>query len=57
MEDLINAKSFVCDGVGDVISNKLVAGLKALKSDMKKTIEFVTIKNVAKKKTIGGIWI
>lgn len=54
LEDLINAKSFVCDGVGDVISNKLVAGLKALKSDMKKTIEFVTIKNVAKKKTAGG---
>jgi DNA ligase (NAD+) len=54
LEDLINAKSFVCDGVGEVISNKLVAGLKALKDDMEKTIEFVTIKNVEKKTVAGG---
>ena len=50
LEDLINAKSFVCDGVGEVISNKLVAGLKVLKNDMKKTAQFVTIKAAAPKK-------
>jgi DNA ligase (NAD+) len=54
LDEMLTMKSFVCDGVGDVISNKLVAGLKALKSDMKKTEKFVTIKNAAPKKTVSG---
>ena len=45
---------FTCDGVGDVISTKLAEGLKALKSDMEKTLQFVTIKNAAPKKVVAG---
>ena len=49
-----SSQRFVCDGVGSVISKKLHEGLKALKSDMKKTEKFVTIKNAAPKKTVSG---
>ena len=54
LDELFGMKSFVCDGVGEVISNKLVAGLKVLKNDMKKTAQFVTIKAAAPKKTVSG---
>lgn len=35
---------FVCDGVGDIISTKLTNGLDALREDMEKTLNFITIK-------------
>ena len=35
---------FVCDGVGDIISTKLANGLDALREDMEKTLNFITIK-------------
>ena len=40
---------FVCDGVGDIISTKLATGLDALREDMEKTINFITIKVAAPK--------
>ena len=49
-----SSQRFVCDGVGDVISTKLAEGLKALKSDMEKTLQFVTIKSAAPKKVVAG---
>ena len=49
-----SSQRFVCDGVGDVISKKLAEGLKALKSDMEKTLQFVTIKNAAQKIVVAG---
>jgi DNA ligase (NAD+) len=49
-----SSQRFVCDGVGSVISTKLSEGLKALKSDMEKTLQFVTIKNAAPKKVVAG---
>ena len=45
---------FTCDGVGDVISTKLAEGLNALKSDMEKTLQFVTIKTAIQKKFVPG---
>lgn len=56
-DDFFASKSpvrFTCDGVGDVISTKLAEGLKALKSDMEKTLQFVTIKNAAPKQVVAG---
>ena len=44
-----SANRFVCDGVGDIISTKLANGLDALREDMEKTINFITIKVVAPK--------
>ena len=49
-----SSQRFVCDGVGSVISKKLAEGLKALKSDMEKTLKFVTIKNATQKKVVAG---
>ena len=45
---------FVCDGVGDTISNKLAQGLEALREDMEKTLTFITIKNPVPKKVVTG---
>ena len=42
------------EGVGDVISTKLAEGLNALKSDMEKTLQFVTIKTAIQKKFVPG---
>ena len=56
-EDFFGSNSsqrFVCDGVAAITSKKLHEGLKALKSDMEKTLKFVTIKNAATKKTVVG---
>lgn len=44
-----SATRFVCDGVGDIISTKLANGLDALREDMEKTINFITIKAAAPK--------
>ena len=45
---------FVCDGVGDIISTKLANGLDALREDMEKTINFITIKVAAPKVNTNG---
>lgn len=44
---------FVCDGVGDIISTKLANGLDALREDMEKTLNFITIK-VAEQKVVNA---
>ena len=44
---------FVCDGVGDIISTKLANGLDALREDMEKTLNFITIK-VAEPKAVNA---
>jgi len=49
-----SSQRFVCDGVGSTISKKLHEGLNALKSDMEKTLQFVTIKVPAVKKVVAG---
>jgi DNA ligase (NAD+) len=49
-----SSQRFVCDGVGSTISKKLHEGLKALKSDMEKTLQFVTIKAATVKKVVAG---
>lgn len=45
---------FVCDGVGDIISTKLAYGLVALREDMEKTLNFITIK-VEEPKVVNAI--
>lgn len=49
-----SSQRFVCDGVGSVISKKLAEGLRALKSDMEKTLKFITIKKPEKKTVVAG---
>ena len=49
-----SSQRFVCDGVGSTISKKLHEGLNALKSDMEKTLQYVTIKAAAVKKVVAG---
>lgn len=54
LDDLLALKSCVCDGVGEIISNKLITGLKAMKTDMKKTLNFIKIKTPEKKTIVAG---
>lgn len=49
-----SSQRFVCDGVGSVISKKLHEGLKALKDDMEKTLQFITIKEPTVKTVVAG---
>ena len=56
-EDFFGSNSsqrFVCDGVAAITSKKLHEGLKMWKSDMEKTLKFVTIKNAAPKTVVAG---
>ena len=56
-EDFFGSNSsqrFVCDGVASITSKKLHEGLKMWKSDMEKTLKFVTIKNAAPKIVVAG---
>lgn len=56
-EDFFGSNSsqrFVCDGVAAITSKKLHEGLKMWKSDMEKTLKFVTIKNAAPKTVVVG---
>ena len=57
-EDFFGSNSsqrFVCDGVASITSKKLHDGLKMWKSDMEKTLKFVTIKAATPKKiAVGG---
>lgn len=54
-EDFFGSNSsqrFVCDGVAAITSKKLHEGLKMWKSDMEKTLKFVTIKSAAPKTVV-----
>ena len=56
-EDFFGSNSsqrFVCDGVAAITSKKLHEGLKMWKSDMEKTLKFVTIKEAAPKIVVAG---
>lgn len=56
-EDFFGSNSsqrFVCDGVAAITSKKLHDGLKMWKSDMEKTLKFVTIKEAEKKTPVSG---
>ena len=50
-----SATRFNCEGVGDVISTKLAEGLSALKTDMEKTLQFITIKTTKKNIVSGSL--
>lgn len=50
-----SSQRFVCDGVGAIISKKLSDGLNALREDMEKTLNFVTIKVEEPKVVTGGV--
>lgn len=55
LDDLLKLKTYECEGVGKIISDKLANGLNNLKDDMKKTLKFVTIKQAEVKKVIGSL--
>ena len=55
LEDLVKDKNplrFVCDGIGEILSTKLSEGLERHFSDMKKTLQNVTL--LVETKTTGG---
>lgn len=49
LEDFINAKSFITEGIKEKTSDKLVEGIKALSTDMLETAKYVSIEKVEKK--------
>lgn len=48
-------KSFVCEGVGEIISNKLVEGMNKMADDMVKTLDHVIIKKPELKTLAGSL--
>ena len=54
VEDAFKCKSFVCDGVGEILSRKIVEGLKMLKEDIVEMQGYIKLKSMGVKNMSGS---
>ena len=52
-DEFISCNDYICEGVGQITSDKLKAGLKALESDMRETLKYITI--LVPKALVAGV--
>lgn len=55
VSDVLSCKSFVCDGVGEILSDRIINGLSMLCNDISDMMNFIIIKTVEDKEMNDGV--